>query len=266
MKNQLTPANPHGVSRYGYAWQKISDQQTRASGSPEHKHLDIGCYDGKWLASLNGSGHTGVDLNQDAIEIGKKNFSHLDLRHIADVKALPFAPASFDSVSMLDVLEHMDLATQEAVIRQIYSVLKPGGTLIITVPGRHFFSFLDLGNLKFVFPRLHRFFYTLRHGAQEYHYRYVDNPFGLVGDVMATKRWHQHFSRQELESLVGTVAPFEMLDWDGTGFFTRVLVLFRPLLRTRLNGALKWDSKKFHSTNLYMSFKKTAPAASRKCA
>ena len=50
---------------------------------------------------------------------------------------------------------------------------------VVTVPRRHVFSVLDLGNLKFRFPRLHRRWYVWRHGEAGYEHRYGDNPFRL---------------------------------------------------------------------------------------
>lgn len=46
----------------------------------------------------------------------------------------PFRPASFDVVTMLAVLEHLDEALAVSVLEGIHEVLKPGGVLILTTP------------------------------------------------------------------------------------------------------------------------------------
>jgi len=50
----------------------------------------------------------------------------------ADGAALPFADASFDTVLLLEVLEHV--ADARAVLAEIARVLKTGGVLLLSVP------------------------------------------------------------------------------------------------------------------------------------
>jgi SAM-dependent methyltransferase len=45
---------------------------------------------------------------------------------------LPFGPAQFDVVMMLDVLEHF--ADDGAVVRGVRPLLRPGGALLVSVP------------------------------------------------------------------------------------------------------------------------------------
>jgi ubiquinone/menaquinone biosynthesis C-methylase UbiE len=46
---------------------------------------------------------------------------------------MPFGPVTFDVVTCLEMLEHD--ATPETTISEISRVLKPGGTVVITLPG-----------------------------------------------------------------------------------------------------------------------------------
>jgi ubiquinone/menaquinone biosynthesis C-methylase UbiE len=50
---------------------------------------------------------------------------------------LPYPQESFDLVVCMDVLEHV--ADPKAVLEEIERVLKPGGTVLTTVPNRHAF-------------------------------------------------------------------------------------------------------------------------------
>ena len=50
----------------------------------------------------------------------------------SDAVRLPFSESSFDAAFMLDVLEHIE--EDETVLREIRRVLRPGGSVLITVP------------------------------------------------------------------------------------------------------------------------------------
>jgi hypothetical protein len=89
----------------------------------------------------------------------------------------------------------------------------------------------------------------------------VSNPDGLVGDISARKRWHQHFSPAQLETLLNR-SGFTVIDFDGTGFFIRaiksvqfLLGWFKPLqsFSRRLEVL---DARLFESANLFCAARK----------
>jgi 2-polyprenyl-3-methyl-5-hydroxy-6-metoxy-1,4-benzoquinol methylase len=174
---------------------------------------------------------------------------------------LSFADGEFSSITILDVIEHID--KQQAVLRELNRLLSNDGVLIITVPGKHIFSFLDIGNLKFRFPRLHRRYYCRKHSVAEYERRYLSNPDGLVGDVSAGKRWHQHFSRRELANLLEQ-SGFEVVKFDGAGLFARMLKCIGFLcgrlkvLHHCMSKLEYLDAKTFESANLFCVVRKRA--------
>ena len=261
MRTRLSVQNTLGPTRYGYAL-----EQVLRSGS--RRHLDIGCRDGSWLEELGRRGVTdlhGVDVNEDAILAAKKLRPELDLRYVPDTRRLPYADRSFDSVSLMDVLEHVDEPYQHGLLDEIHRVLDARGTFVITAPQQHVFSFLDTGNFKFRFKRLHRWWYTRKHGASMYHYKYVENPFGLVGDVMASKAWHEHFSRARLEALLREHG-FDVVDVDGAGLFYRTLDIPRlaiPIRRVQqmIRRIQLWDSARFESKDIYVTCRRNAADA-----
>ena len=249
MRTTLDTDNPYGPNRYGFAWQQIP-----AGGAA---HLDFGCGDGRFLKSLKQRGITclvGVDVSREAVRQAYHASGGLEIIHLTQTTPLPFPDKFFSSVTLMDVLEHV--AEQGALLAELRRVLQDDGTLIVTVPGRHFFSFLDLGNFKFLFPRLHRWFYCRTHAVQEYEKRYAANPDGLIGDVSAAKRWHEHFSTDRLAALLAEHG-FDAVSFDGTGYFTRVLKIVDLLARrfgalhAAIGKAKAWDARYFRTANVF---------------
>jgi SAM-dependent methyltransferase len=151
------------------------------------------------------------------------------------------------------VLEH--IFDQGHIIEEIKRVTRPGGEILFAVPGKHLFSFLDMGNWKFAFPKTHRVFYKLTHSEAEYVSRYTANKDGLIGDIEAEKSWHQHFSQTELKELLAKHG-LEVIESDGFGFFNRVLMNLRyflpTFLKTLIDPIVRLDAKWFHSAEIWV--------------
>lgn len=99
------------------------------SGRPHM--LDVGCGTGANLEMLARFGDVeGVDVSPDALsfcrERGFKNVKQ------GVIEKLPFDDGSFDLVTALDVIEHLD--DDAAGLSEMRRVLKPGGRILLTVP------------------------------------------------------------------------------------------------------------------------------------
>lgn len=249
MKTEVSPDNPHGYNLYGYAWQHVPNGSLA--------HLDFGCHHGRFLETLRSKGIpklVGVDISQDAVGRARELYPDLEIIHVTKTAPLPFADGLFTSITILDVVEHVD--EQAVLMNALNRILTNDGLLIITLPGRNIFSFLDTGNLKFVFPKLHRWYYCRKHSVAEYEQRYVSNPDGLVGDISSKKGWHEHFSRKKLKGLLDGWG-FVVAGFDGTGLFGRIInclgLLFRgfPLLVSLIDKIRTFDAKWFSFANLF---------------
>jgi len=98
--------------------------------------LDIGCNAGMFAGLLAERGHrvVGVELNPGLIEICRRRFAgrpELEFRVIGHDR-LDLPDSSFDSVVILEVLEHV--REPWSLLREISRVLRPGGALVISVP------------------------------------------------------------------------------------------------------------------------------------
>ncbi|KKL28830.1 hypothetical protein LCGC14_2371210 [marine sediment metagenome] len=262
MHTKISAGNPHGCNRYGFAWEHIP--------AGAEAHLDFGCSDGRFLESLQAKSIrrlVGVDIASEAIQRGRQARPGLELHHVRSTVPVPFPDRAFDSISVLDVLEHV--YEQKDLLRELHRKLKDDGVLIVTVPRQHIFSFLDLGNLKFLFPRLHRWHYIRHHSRAEYEQRYVAHPDGLVGDVSAKKRWHEHFSQAKIRSLLEQCG-FGVIEFDGAGFIQRpVNVAGLLLARFRvaagfLHRIVQADARHSESMNLFCVARKMPLPSRRK--
>lgn len=91
--------------------------------------LDIGCAD-RWVESQLPPG-TGLYVGLDYLTTGAGLYaSRPDV--FGTASGLPLADGSFEGVVMLEVLEHLE--HPRGALHEIARVLKPGGTLLLSVP------------------------------------------------------------------------------------------------------------------------------------
>jgi len=254
MDTKITSENPYRYGRHGFVWGKVP--------KGEEAHWDFGCYDAAFLKSLECKcirRLVGVDISQEAINRAHNKFPEIETIHITKTVPLPFDDGSFALIAILDVFEHV--YEQIELLKELCRVLDDDGVMIVTVPGKHLFSFLDRGNFKFYFPKLHKWYYCLKHSEDEYQKRYVSNLDGLVGDVSVEKGFHEHFSRKKLRNLLNE-AGFVVINFDGTGFFSRIIghisfffnkVRFFHSFLQKINEV---DSRLFKSANLFCIVRK----------
>jgi SAM-dependent methyltransferase len=128
-----------GLARFGVHWwpvrwyAEMAARCLRRNGGS--RLLEIGCGQGFMLARLEDRYETwGVDISDFAIEQAR-GFAPRSRLFAADFAAglpEPFAGVSFDLVVAKYVLEH--LADPQRALRDIFALLRPGGTLLYAVP------------------------------------------------------------------------------------------------------------------------------------
>jgi SAM-dependent methyltransferase len=153
--------------------------------------LDIGCSAGYHVRHLARKAKrvVAIDVDRVALEVARRRVksSRVTFLHY-DGQSLPFADASFDAVSMLDVLEHV--GDRPAIVAEIVRVLRPGGTWTVTVPYRGALGWLSPENMAADHPRL----FALMSG--------LCNPQIWIRGHNATGQRHHHFSTADLKGLV----------------------------------------------------------------
>lgn len=125
---------------------------------PSWSIADFGCSAGQITTHLLARDKTGIEINEPAVRYAR------EVNHLRIVASLgDLLTSSFDAVVTHHALEHVDHPLEALV--QIHRVLKPGGRLIVIVPGeagwyprhghwrdeinKHLYSWtpLSLGNL-----------------------------------------------------------------------------------------------------------------------
>jgi len=250
-------ANPfvsHPLRRYPYAWERLMGRRGR--------HLDVGFGDGVFLATLADT----TELECHGVEPHSARFAafaakrpDIPVAQVAPGDPLPYPDAHFSSISLLDVLEHVP--DDRAMLREVRRVLEPGGQLVLTVPARHAFSFLDPDDVKLRFPRLHRALYSLRFGRQTYAERFQPRGDGLFGDMSVGAERHINYRPEELAGRARECG-YEPVHRDGANLFWRLLPPLELVPdgapRRLLDGALRLDGALFRRANLFLTLEAAA--------
>jgi ubiquinone/menaquinone biosynthesis C-methylase UbiE len=109
----------------------------RDSLPPDPTVLDVGCGDGaRTLANLP-DGSVGLDISRRSLELARETVPGAGLVQ-ADMTALPVATGSVDAVTAYHAVFHVPRTRQPTVYREFARVLKPGGTVLMTLPSGRF--------------------------------------------------------------------------------------------------------------------------------
>jgi SAM-dependent methyltransferase/UDP-N-acetylglucosamine transferase subunit ALG13 len=252
---QRAAGNPFArdpLRRYAYAWDRLASRIGR--------HLDVGFGDGRFLAGLAATTKLechGVEPHAGRFASVARVYPQLALSRIAPGAPLPFADCWFDSVSLLDVLEHCP--DPRDTLAEVHRVLRPEGVLVLTVPARHALSWLDPDDIKLRFPRLHRRLYTLRFGKDVYEQGFGERGDGLFGDMSRGLARHTNFEPQALARQISG-AGLEITDRAGANLLWRLLpppqLVPEGSTRRLVERVTFLDGRLFSRANLFLTTRK----------
>jgi len=116
-------------SIYHFVRQKLMQKLIRRH-SREGLHLDIGCGTGLVLCCMPAQ-TIGLDINKWALEKARIHAPKAQLIQ-ADAEHLPFRNSAFSTITLFEVLEHMD--NPKHALRDVCRILVNSGILIGSVP------------------------------------------------------------------------------------------------------------------------------------
>lgn len=121
------------LCQIGYVTVKqVHDLIAAGKLGPNHQVLDLGCGTGmitEYIAEQTGACLWGIDTMPEAIRQAQTRTAGKPITYeVADMSALDFPPATFDTIIALDALYFTDL---DATIAGLKPLLSPGGQMLI---------------------------------------------------------------------------------------------------------------------------------------
>jgi len=120
--------------------------EQQAGGLQGRKVVDIGCGGGLLSEGMaaRGAEVTGIDLAEQSLEVARMHLLEsgleVDYQHISAEDFAAQNPAAFDVVTCLEMLEHVP--DPQSIVKAAATLLKPGGTLVLSTLNRHPKAFL----------------------------------------------------------------------------------------------------------------------------
>ena len=117
-------------------WHRIKFQALYDLFGANEKHLDIGCGAGTLIGSLPGHIHsTGLDIAQSQIDYARRHYgSSTKIFLTAPGGWHVIAPESFDIVTLIELIEHLEDDKVVDLLRRSHKALKLGGRIVVSTP------------------------------------------------------------------------------------------------------------------------------------
>lgn len=246
------------LKRFYYApplafWRAI-EARALGDGPLAGPSLDIGGHDGAFAATWLGD-RPPIDVGVDITPVPTPDTRRAYRRLLqGDAQALPFEPASFQTIICNSVIEHVDDDTR--VVCEFGRVLKRGGVLLFTTPSVYFHDLLDgviRARRRGEEAAAQRYMRRTDQRIMHLHYRPVDEWIQLLAEAGLTTVEHSYYLPPAAAALwdrwdtrwSGRIANRPIYSWIGSRKLQRVIPprfwykLFMPYLIAPYERALR---------------------------
>jgi ubiquinone/menaquinone biosynthesis C-methylase UbiE len=152
-----------------------------ASCPPDPVVLDVGCGDGARTLRNLPEGALGLDISRRGLELATETVPGARLLQ-GEMTTLPVDDTAVDAITAYHAVFHVHRDDHPAVYREFERVLRPGGTLLMTLPGGRVHSVRSGwmgGSMLFSAPGRDRTLAQLREaGFENVRTERVDDPLG----------------------------------------------------------------------------------------
>ena len=100
----------------------------------QNHHLDIGCGSGTFISLLQNKFSVGIDISEKQINFANRKYGAETKKFFHYKNKIPFQYNSFDSISIIELIEHLSDNEIFNLFDEIHKVLKKGGKIYITTP------------------------------------------------------------------------------------------------------------------------------------
>ena len=140
------------------AWHHIKFNYIKDKIFNTKKHLDIGCGPGTFLGILKKKS-IGIDVAYNQIDYAKKKYSNKKIKFLTYKNKLPIKSKTIESISMIELIEHIDDKDLGQLLKECKRVLKKNGYICLSTP--NYFSLWPL--LEFFLNKVSKVNYAHEH-------------------------------------------------------------------------------------------------------
>ena len=126
-------------------WHDVIYKRVKSKMENYDSHLDFACGPGIFIGKYTDGNSVGIDIAEPQIDYAINKYGDKGEFLVKDGNNIDFKENSFDIVTMLDFVEHIEDEEVISMLNEIYKFLKPGGKLIITTPNYNsLYRFLEM--------------------------------------------------------------------------------------------------------------------------